>query len=153
MHLWLTKSKGVCWHWRWEGVGVWWDLSSSFPRSSSSVMTFKCVRFLLAQNFWKPAELHVQWVLFGGRREGGEVGGRVKTVRRKRCEVLQRYSSLELKCVEISISQSIPENLDIFVLCLCEGQNLVLYKLQGNSPPRIPQPSQGLEKWSKSFLK
>lgn len=107
-------------------MGVWWDLSSSFPRSSSSVITFKCVRFLLAQNLCKPAELHMQWVLFGDRRERGEVGGKVKTVRRKRCEVLQRCSSLELKRVEISIHQSIPENLDLSILCLCDGQNFSL---------------------------
>lgn len=96
MHLWLTKSKVFWRRWRWGGVGVWWELSSSFPSRcflealSCSIITFKHVSFLLPQNLWKPDELHMQWVLFGDTREGDEVRSKVKTVRKKGCEVLSR---------------------------------------------------------------
>lgn len=94
----------------------------------------------------------MQLVLFGDTREGDEVGGRVKNVRQKRCEVLQSCC-LELACFEICIPQTILENLDLSILRFCDGQNLVLQDWQGNSPPGTLQHSKDLERWGKSFLK
>lgn len=79
----------------------------------------------------------MQVVLSGDRREGEEVKGRLKTVRKKRCEVNTQIQvqaelspavviRLELECFEICIPQTILENLDLSILCFCDGQNLVL---------------------------
>lgn len=76
-------------------------------------------------------------VLLGGPREGEEVEGSLKTVRKKRCEVNTRIQGqaelssavvirLELECFEICIAQTILEKSDLSVLCFCDGKNLVL---------------------------